>query len=655
MWIKKNPILAVLGALGLFVALNLVVAGVSGLRLDLTQEKLFTLSDGSEKLLQEMKDRPIEVTLYFSSELGREVPAYGAFAGRVRDMLNEFEAVSGGGVILREVDPKPFSPEEDEAVANGLEGLPVDAGGDKVYFGLSAVYADEAEAARNTPSGEGLVVAGIPFFQAEREQFLEYDLMKTLYTVSNPDLPVVGIITEAPLMGDPYASMQGRTATPWAVIGQAGDFFDFEEIFEPRDFLDVNPDILLVAHPGNLRDDMQYAIEQFMMRGGKAVFLMDPWFESKGNGYAPDRSDGSAEKIFTKWGIRIEETKVVGDREIAHMVNGGKDGTYFPAPYIPWLKPPQQNLNQSDPILADINDLIIPSAGAISLAEGSALSMETLITTTDQARLIEIKDLRQPDVMALLDGYEADENAPFTIAARLSGPIETAFPDGPPPLTEEQLAELEERQKEAEENGETLPEDPPRFPEHLATSEGSVNIILMADADFMADRFWVQVQDFFGQQVMMPFGDNGSFMLGMLESLNGSGELMSLRSRGITQRPFTLIEDMRNKAEEQFRSQQQEIAARLQEVEQKLNELRSSNVNDANLVGEANEEVEKTISEFTASQLELRRELRSVNLALREDIESLEGSIRFVNIALVPALLIIFAVIAGLSRRRRYR
>ncbi|WP_420548232.1 Gldg family protein [Curvivirga sp.] len=653
LWIQRKPLLAAFFAIVAFVVVNLASEKLSSVRLDLTDEKLFTLSEGSEVVLSKMQDRPVQVTFYYSTTLGKEIPTYGAFASRVRDMLKEFEVASNGGMILREIDPKPFSAEEDEAVENGMEGLPLEAGGDKVYFGMSVVYADEAGDISGSPDGEGPIVSAIPFFQIERETFLEYDMMKAIYTIGNPDLPVVGVITETTMFGDPYAQMQGQQMVPWAAIGQAQDFFQIEQISRPEDFLDIQPDILLVAHPGNLHDDMQYAIDQFMMRGGKAVFMMDPWFESKGNGYAPDRSDGSAEKLFTKWGIEIAETQVVGDKNIARQVNGGTDGQVFAAPYIIWLQPELDNLNQNDPTLADVDNLLLPSAGAIMQSEGSSLVMEPLITTTSDAKLVPISELRERNVMKLLEDYQAGEEAPYVVAARFHGKVDTAFPEGEPPLTEDQLAEIEEERKALEEAGEPVPERVQRYLEHKASSDGDINVILIADADFMADRFWVRVQDFFGQQVMTPFADNGAFMLGMLESLNGSGELMSLRSRGISARPFTVISDIQRKAEEEFRAQEQMLSARLIEIEQQLAELQGGG--DANLVGEAKEETEQAIEAFTQDMLDIRQELRSVNLALREDIEALEANIKFVNIALVPILIAIVAIMTGVIRRRRYR
>ncbi len=655
LWIQRKPWLAGFVAIILFVAANSGANLIANWRLDLTEEKLFTLSDGSHRILEKMSDRPVQVTLFYSQNLGKEVPAYASFAGRVRDMLREFSTVSNGGILFREVDPKAYSAEEDEAVENGVQGLPLEAGGEKVYFGMSAAFVDELDAIKNSTEGNGPVISAIPFFQSEREQFLEYDLMKTVVTLNSPDLPVVGVITEAALFGDPMAQMQGRESAPWAAIGQAQDFFKFEQIFEAQDFLEIKPDILMVAHPGNLHDDMQYAIEQFMMRGGKAVFMMDPWFESKAGGYAPDRSDGSAEKIFTKWGISIAETKIVGDKNISRQVNAGKDGAVFPAPYIVWLEPPLDNLNQTDPTIADIKNLLVPSAGAISLLEGSPLTMEPLISTTPEATLVDIADMRSPDVMKLLDNYQVGEKAPYVIAARLKGQIETAFPEGAPPLTEGQLGEIGRKAEQAKEAGEEPEVQGPRFPEHMTKSEGDIHIMLMADVDFMADRFWVQVQDFFGQKMIVPFADNGAFMLGMLETLNGSGDLMGLRSRGISSRPFSRIDDLQSAAEEEFRAQERELSTRLGEVEKQLDALQQEATSEANIVSEGKEEQEKAIANFTNDMLEIRKELRAVNLSLRENIETLKSNIKFVNIALIPILIGILALVLGMSRRRRYR
>lgn len=638
----------------LFIGVNLAVSTQSGWRLDLTDDQLYTLSEGTENILEDL-EKPVHLTFYYSQKLGQEVPAYGIFANRVRDMLQEFQSASNGKLTVEEINPVTFSEEEDQAVEDGMEGVPLDAAGETIYLGLTGRMEDGDE------------TAAIPFFQPERERFLEYDLAKLVYGLANPEQPVVGVVTGTQAMGDYAAMMQGREPTPWAAIAQAQDFFAVEQIFEPEEFLELEPDILTVINPGELDDQMLYAIDQFMLRGGRAVFFLDPWYETAAAGrpgYAPQSSETALNKLFDKWGVSIAEGKVVGDREIGRMVNAGKDGQTFPAPYVAWLEPKAENIDRNDAILASVDQLIVPSAGSISLKEGSALSLTPLIRSTADSALIDAEKLRDPDVMTLLQDFSPDE-AGHILAARVSGPIQTAFPDGPPPAqeedTDEEAATADNGEATEEDSGSGDPiaeeekEDRPKFLPHVAEAAQPINAILVADSDMLTDRFWVQVTEFFGQRVMVPFGDNGALFVNALENLNGSGDLISLRSRGTGHRPFTRIEEIRQAAEEQYRAEEQALTRKLQETEQKLAELRQGSEGEPITI-EGDPESEEALEAFTEEMLATRKQLRSVNHKLRQDIEQLENRLTFLNIVAVPLLVAIAAFVLGwirTSRRRR--
>ena len=651
--LKQNKILLLALAVIAFIAVNLGANRLSGLRLDLTEAKLFTLSDGSRQILQGL-EKPIELTFYYSQQLGREVPAYGSYAERVRDMLREFAAASNGKLSYREVDPQPFSEDEDEAVEVGMQGVPLDAAGDKVYLGL-------------TGSTEGLPAdqqPAIPFFQTQRERFLEYDLSKLVYNLAHPEQPMVGVVTGTQAFGDYSAMMQGREPEPWAAIAQAQDFFKMEQLFTPEDFLEYKPEILAVIHPRSLEPEMLYAIDQFMMRGGKAVMFLDPWYETAAAGrpgMVPENSETALAPLFEKWGIDIAAGKFAGDLNIGREVNGGEGGQVIPTPYAAWLQPKPENLATDDAAIAEIQQLLVPSAGVISLKEGSSLTMTPLISTSLDGVAMDAASLRQPDVLGLAKTWRDAEKAgqPLVMAARLNGPLDSAFPDGPPPPPEEEKAEGDEATEEetttAEENSEeTAEEEKPKFLPHLAQSEGTANILLFADADLLVDRFWVRVSDFFGQKVLMPFGDNGALLVNAFENMSGSTDLISLRSRGIVQRPFTLMADIRQAAEEQYRARERELSQKLIETEQKIAELQGgAQIDGQQAVLESTPETEAAVEKFTADMLATRKELRQVNLSLRQNIEGLEAKIKFVNIAAMPLLVAVAALALGLIRRRQ--
>lgn len=638
----------------LFIGVNLAMATKAGWRLDLTEDRLYTLSDGTKNILEDI-EKPVHLTFYYSQNLGQEVPSYGLYANRVRDMLHEFQSISNGKVTVKEVNPVTFSEEEDQAVEDGMEGVPLDASGETVYLGLSG----RQEGAEKN--------ASIPFFQPNRERFLEYDLAKLVYGLAHPQHPVVGVITGTQAMGDYAAMMQGREPTPWAAIAQAQDFFKIEQIFEPGDFLEMKPDILAVINPAKLDDEMLYAIDQFMMRGGRAVFFLDPWYETAAAGrpgYAPQSSETALNKLFDKWGISIAKGKVVGDRTLGRPVNAGKDGQTFAAPYVAWLEPKADNIDQNDAILASVDQLLIPSAGDISLKDGSPLAMTPLITTTADSALIDVEKLRQPDVMGLLKDFKADDRS-HILAARISGTVQTAFPDGPPPppkKDEEAKADDPAKADSGDKADETASaedqakkeEEKPKFLPHVAQSKQPINAIVVADTDMLTDRFWVQVTEFFGQRVMVPFGDNGALFVNALENLNGSGDLISLRSRGTGQRPFTRIEEIRKAAENQYRAKEQALSQKLDATEKKLADLRKDGKGEPIAV-EGDPESEKAMKSFTEDLLATRKQLRAVNHELRQDIEQLENRVIFLNIVAVPLLVAIAAFVLGWMRNSRRR
>lgn len=623
-------------AVAAFVALNVGIHHVSNARLDLTEERLFTLSDGTRSVLQSIDD-PVRLEFYYSTSLGKEIPGYAVFATRVQDMLDEFKAVAGDKLIISSFDPEPFSETEDQAVEAGMQGVPLDQTGDEVYFGIVGFATEERE--------QG---SAIPFFQPERGNFLEYDLTKLIYRVANPELPVVGVISSKPVFGDPVAHLRGGTNDPWVIVTQMQDFFDVRFVYDADTLLEDSPDILLIIHPSDLSDDFAYAIDQHMLRGGRAVIFYDPWNESAANEPARGPGQGSATEssfhsLFDRWGVIVEPEVAVGDRGAAQMVNAGDGSDFIPSPYVIWVKPTGDQLSKDDAILSSISNLLIPSAGSISLREDSPLSMQPLIRSTQDSSLIAISRLAVPDPLGLLEDYQPSGET-YTLAARLAGSVETAFPDGPPPPPEPEQPE-EGAEEEAPE-----PVERPAFLPHLSESESPLNIVLVADADMLEDRFWVRVQNFFGQRVVVPQADNGAFLVNTLDNLHGSNDLLSLRSRGTGTRPFLAIEELRRKAETEYRAEERALQQKMQETEEKIAALEGAEagLQDA-------EATDAEIEQFTRELLDTRSKLREVNLSLRHDIEALQDKIQLINIGLMPVLVCLFAIGLGYYRSRRRR
>lgn len=640
---RRSWIVGVFAAILVFIVVNVAIDKVVGVRLDLTQDRLYTLSEGTKSVLKNLP-KHVTVTFYNSEELGRRIPQYASFADRIDDMLQEMAAVADGNLTVEKVNPEPFSEAEDEAVELGLQGVPVDDSGDKVYFGVNAV-ADDPDNSR-----------GIPFFQADRDTFLEYDLMKMIWRTANPEPAVVGVISSKEVFGSPLS----RNQDPWYLMIQMQDFFDTRRISSAEALIETDPDMLLIIHPAGLDDELVYGIDQFMLRGGRAIIMADPWNETAASlrlvpgqpSMVPESSN--MPEIFDAWGIEIPQGQTVGDRSLASMVNAGGEGQVKAAPYISWIEPKEANRNMDDAVMASVKDLVLPTPGSIVVKDGATVTVTPLITTTADATIVPVDNSKKPNPLELLDGYEPTGET-YTLAARITGMVKTAFPDGPPvkekPVTEEAP---DSDDSDATDSAETEPaaEEPkgPDFGPHLAESEAPLNVILIADADMAQDPYWVNVRNFFGQRVAVPFMDNGNFILSGLENLEGSNELLGLRARRNGKRPFELIDNLRLAAEEQFRSEEQALQQKMQETEAKLAELQQGQ-GDAS--GAVTEEQQAAVDAFTDQLLEIRRNLRQVNLELRKDIETLQAKLRFMNIALVPILVALFAIGLGIYRARR--
>ena len=626
-----------LGAV-LYVAVN-VLFNVSApeARLDVTEDGLFTLSDGTLATLGRI-DEPIELHFFLSGHLGREVPAYASYGLRVRELLAEVAAASGGKVILREHDPKPFGRGEELAVSFGVQGVPVDSGGDLAYFGLAGTNAvDDTET--------------VPFFQPEREMLLEYDIARMIHALSDPEPTVVGVMGSLPVMGDMHAQAQGGVLVPWAIARHLKAGFDTIHLPESIDDLPASIDVMMVVHPRAMSDRAIYELEQFLFRGGRALLFVDPRAESD-TSVGPDAassSTGGLGPLLEAWGIEVADRQLVGDRSMALTINAGTAARPVPAEFLVWLGASTEYLAQDDPVTARLPTLNLASAGFIRQAAGSPLVLEPLITTSPDSGPIDVDAVRglRPDVLGLLDRFRPDDDA-HVLGARLTGEVATAFPDGPPPRTVAKTAE-------------ELAADPDA--PQLMRSRQPVNVILVADADLLQDRFWLRKRRFFGREVEEAIAGNADFVVNALGNLAGSDALLKLRSRGVSQRPFERIRALERAAESRFRDKERELQDKLRETREKIAGLEGVRTAEDALTGEQRVVVSLTegqraeVEALRGQMLSIRRQLHGVRRSLREEVESLEAWIRFANIGLVPIALSGVAILVGLiriARRRRY-
>ena len=613
---------AIVLAAVLFLAVNVIADQMLGsARIDLTERKLFTLSEGTREMLAGL-DEPVTLKFYYSRSLAADAPQIRNHAENVINMLEEYEAVADGMIRLEIIDPEPFSEAEDRAVDAGLSGVPIGAAGENFYFGLVGQnMTDDQEV--------------IGFFSPDRARFLEYDLTRTIHGLSNPDLPVLSVITTYPLEFGPggiQAAMRGQSRA-YGIMRPLREFFEVRVPTPQWQELDPDTDVLMLLHARDLTPKQLYSIDQFIVKGGKALIFADPFSEtgaqlaSQGQPNPLDTHSSIPKALFDAWGLRIDPNQLVADRGYATRVNAGQ-GRRSIVDYVAWISAGPEALNQDDVVTAELQlPLLIPSAGHIEQAEDATVSLRPLVLSSADSMLIDAKKIRfRPDPQALLTDFAPDERR-YVLAARLKGRVKTAFADGPPEGVEDDGFQAE--------------------------SGGDVDMIVVADADMLDDRYWVQRQDMFGQEVMQPTSGNANFLINALDNLTGSSELIGLRSRAEGDRPFQRIETLRKEAEQRYLAEEQALQEQLSETEKKLAELQSrAGEGSGDLLSD---EEARTIEEFQQRVIDTRRKLRGVQHSLRSDIEALRSDVQLINIALMPALVLLLAVAVALWRRRRRR
>ena len=655
-------LIAIGGALALFIISNAIVAPISNARLDLTEEQLHTLSKGTRNMLTKLK-RPVTLNFYFSKKLGTSAPSFGSYAKRVRDMLREMELSAQGKIVISEKDPVAFSETEDQAVEAGLQGAPFDQSGDQVYFGLQAQSGEESQV--------------IPFFQTQRENFLEYDLARMIHSVDNAKKPIVAVYTGRPLFGDMRRMMAGMPTQAFRIVPELRKRFQINHMFSMRDLPDEKPDVLMVVHPLKLEQDEKYELDQYLLRGGKAILIVDPFNETAAGTPAPQgrqhvfNSVVNVKDFLDRWGVEISDKVIAADRSIARMVNAGTASQILPVPFVTWLGVEGNLMSRDDPVTSELRRLNIQSAGIIKIKKTDNIKVEPIIQTTGDSQEIETKTHRGRINVEEMAAKFKPSGKPMILAARVSGTFNTLFPDGPPKpddvKTDEKDAKkdekpkakvkpktVEEIRKAAKEAAEEKAANAKRMESHLNVSKAPFNILLVSDADMLEDHFWVQVRQFLGQNVLVPTSNNGDFIINAVDHFTGNADLISLRSRGTTQRPFTKVEELRRDSEVKYRKVEQSLALKLKETEKKLGTLRDKQSDKSKkLAGDKKKEIEVEIRAALDELLNTRKELRNVRLKLNEDIEQLELWVRFANIGLMPILVGCFAIGLGVLRTRR--
>jgi ABC-type uncharacterized transport system involved in gliding motility auxiliary subunit len=618
------------------LSVNLIASeSLGGWKADLTEDRLYTISPGSVTVLSAL-DEPIKARLYFSKKLGEAASTYARYFDRIRTLLEEFQRISGGKLQLEILDPEPFSDAEDQAVAAGLTGRRLNAEGEIGYFGLAA-----------SNSTDDHQVIG--FFSPDRESFVEYDITKLIHTLSNPKKRRVGIMTSLPLDGG--KSPMGNEPTPaWMIMSQIREFFDVETVEQTVAEIPSNIDVLLVAQPTTLSPEAAYAIDQYALKGGKLLVLIDPMAEAAQFELMQKQGQGRAElaKLLKTWGVDFDPTKVAADIRHARRVQFGRGDQGMVTEFVAWLGLDQSNIDQRDVLSSGLKNLNLASAGILTPVEGSTVAVTPILTTSSEAMEISSQKVGMgADPLGLIRAYKPG-GKPLVLAARISGDAKSSFPSGAPKAGETKDDPKKDDASKPAQDARAADAKPGAS--HVAS--GKINAIVVADTDLLADRFWVDNREMMGQQFAIPSASNAAFIVGALENLTGSDALIALRGRGIKERSFTLVEDLRRDAERKFREKEQVLTERLKGVEQELAKLQSSTADGTIVVSEKEQ---AAIEGFKAQMIETRRELRQVKLALRQSIDRLDGWLQFANIALVPLLIAVGGVGWSLWRNRRAR
>ena len=612
-------------AIAFVIAVSISNQVFRGWRIDLTEDRLYTLSDGTRAMLGKISE-PINLYFYFSDQASASMTGLRSYATRVREMLEEFESAADGMIRLQIVDPLPFSEEEDRAAQFGLQGVRLGASPDPIYMGLAGTDSVDNEEI-------------IAFFQPDKEAFLEYDIAKLVATLSNPERSVIGLITPIEMTGGFEPQMQ-RMTPAWMSYQQAEQLFDVRSLGATPVEIPEEVTVLWIVQPRGLSNQTLYAIDQFIMAGGKALIFVDPVAdvdpisgEGMPQGMPPMGQGSNLPALFEAWGVQFTDQDVVADAELALQIGGAGGRTMR---HYGYLGVTDQHLNGDDVTTAQLNVVHLATAGSLSQTEDSTVTFEPLMMSSESSQLMAATRFSYlPDPSVLQSGF-APGGEPKVLAARISGALPSAFPNGPPPSSV------------SSEDGDT---PAVADPDHLSVSAEPANIIVVADVDVLADHLWVQVQSFFGQQIANTFASNGAFVVNALENLSGSADLIGVRSRASFTRPFTRVEALRVDAEARFRATEERLQSELDETEQRLLELQAEREDSGIILLSPEQEAE--IDRFTEQRASIRQDLRAVQRGLDEDIERLGTVLKVINIGLVPALLAMFALLAVWRRNRR--
>lgn len=589
--------------IGIFL-LGSIIISQSGLfsrtRLDLTENQLFTLNDGTINILKNIDER-VHLKLYYSDEATINIPQLRTYKNTVMDLLNEMQRYSDSKLVVSLIDPKIFSPEEDEASQYGLQALPVGEGGENVFFGLVG---------ENTLDSTEVIV----FMQPDRESFLEYDIAQLINSLNHPEKNTISIMSSIDIKAR-FDEAKGEAVQAQVFVTQLEKDYVVNHLDRNTENIDDDTDVLMLIHPKKLSDKTLFAIDQFVMKGGRLLVFVDPLAQAEiikpdpQNPMAAYQADKNSDlqKLFQSWKVSYDPKKVILDDTYALSIQT-RQGTR-PTRHLAYLALKDKALNNDDIITRELDTINLATSGYfVSESIQPILNSSVMASTssTDALKLL-------MDPSTLFNDYKADNNN-YTMAGRIVGKINTAFPDG----------------VEGVDTG------------TLINEINEPKIILFADVDILFDQMWVRSQNFFGRNVYSAFADNGNLITNLLDNMAGSPDLINIRGRKNSARPFTKVIELQKASDKKFREQENVLKQRLRETEEKLNKIQREKGQQDRLI--MSQEQEQEIQKFQSEKLEVRKKLREVRRSLDKDIKDLGSNLKIINIGFIPLLISLLGV-----------
>jgi ABC-type uncharacterized transport system involved in gliding motility auxiliary subunit len=611
----------------LFIALTVLSNyALRGWRLDLTQNRLYTTAPGTGRVLASIKE-PINLYFFFSERAAGQLPQLKTYGVRVREFLEELAGRSNGNLRLHVIDPQPFSEEEDRAAELGVRGAPLGATGGQFYFGLAGTNSTDGHQA-------------IEFFDPNKEQFLEYDVVKLVYELANPKKPVVAWMSSLP-MGAGFDPQTGQMREPWVIYNDAQQLYEVRPLEQTATRIDPDVNVLVLVHPKDLSPATQFAIDQYALRGGHVLLFVDPLAEADpaGAGANPMAAMGVDKSshptaLLNAWGVQFNSTQVIADRGNALSVTMRQGQE--PVEHLGVLGLGKESFAKDDVITSGLSVVNVATAGyfepiagekGCQPTKGAKSCFQPLLRSSAEAEPLPVERFRMLfDPATLHEGFRPTGRR-YAIAARVTGNVHTAFPNGPP-------------------SGVTLP--PGQL--DLKASAKPINLVVFADTDLLSDYLWVREQNFFGQRMTQAWASNGDLVQNALDNLAGSADLISVRGRASYTRPFERVEKLRRAADDRFRAKEQELEQQLRDTESKLTSLQSKGGGSTVIL---TPEQEQELEHFQSEKLRIRKELRAVRAGLDADIKGLGTTVKIINIVVVPAAFALAALLIALWRRRR--